>query len=59
MITIADMIACATAELHKRRAAYPRLVEIRRMTQAACDREIAVQAEIVRFLEAKKAKGAP
>jgi hypothetical protein len=58
-ITLGDLIKCAKSELAKRGAFYPRMVTLKRMTQKAADREIAMMREIVRFLESLHAMGMP
>jgi len=56
-ITVEDKRRSAERELGMRRRVYPRWVEIKKMTQAMSDREIAIMEAIVddyRALEAKE-----
>ncbi|MET3483169.1 hypothetical protein [Methylobacterium sp. 1973] len=51
--TAADLAACAERELAQRRRAYPRWVEVKRMTQALADRQTALMEAIARKLRAE------
>jgi hypothetical protein len=51
MIPIGEQIACAERELALRRAAYPRFVANKRMTQDKADHEIAAMEAIVDTLK--------
>jgi hypothetical protein len=49
-ITNADMVRCVQRELALRRAAYPRRVDHKRMTQEKADHELAAMEAILDLL---------
>lgn len=54
VITLEQQIAAVARELGMRRAAYPRFIEQRRLTQAKADFEIAAMEAVLRTLQSLK-----
>lgn len=50
-IPIQDQVRCAQRELAMRLKVYPNSVQLRRMSQEQCDREIAAMSAIVATLQ--------
>ena len=59
MITLSEQIAAADRELAMRRKVYPRWVQIKRMTQARADHEIAAMEAIAVTLRDRRLEVAP